>query len=142
MNTKNGIALFVSLIFAIAMFSQTSEKEEIQEVIEQSYIKGLIDAGDFDEARKGIHENFIIWGHRDTTLTSKTRDEWIAQRKKRPDLAKVDYSIVFIDISDEAASAKVEMSRGNIWAVDYIFLYKFKNTWRIVSAIDHVKRLD
>ena len=82
----------------------------------------------------------MILGHRDTLLTKKTRDQWIEQRSKRGNLAKVSFKIVYIDIEGDAASAKLELRRESLIAIDYVFLYKFNDTWRIVSAIDHAKR--
>ena len=71
-----------------------------------------------------------------------TRDEWIKQRKKSGNLPEVSYTIVFIDIEGDAASAKVELKREKLFAVDYVFLYKFIDKWRIVSAIDNIRRND
>jgi len=34
------------------------------------------------------------------------------------------------------------MTRGDIIAHDYIFLYKFNDGWRIISAIDEVKKVN
>ena len=128
------------LLFSLNLFAQSSDKNKVEEVIINAYIHGLIDAKDFKKAKEGIHEDFIIWGHRDTLLTKKTRDEWIKQRKKSGNLPEVSYTIVFIDIEGDAASAKVELKREKLFAVDYVFLYKFNDKWGIVSAIDHVTR--
>ena len=130
----------VFIFFSLNLSSQSIDKEKVEEVIVNSYIHGLIDAKDFMKAREGIHEDFIILGHRDTLLTKKTRDEWIEQRKKRQHLPEVSYNIVYIDIEGDAASAKLELQRECHFAVDYVFLYKFNEHWRIVSAIDHAKQ--
>lgn len=122
------------------VFSQEKDKKDIEKVIVESYIHGLIDGEDYDKAKEGIHEDFVILGHTDSIITKKTRDEWIAQRSKRMIMLKVKYDIEYIDITGDAASAKITLSRGQILATDYVFLYKFSNGWKIVSAIDHVKR--
>lgn len=134
------IVIFGLLTLPVKLLSQSDDKIKVKEVIVDSYIHGLIDARDFGKAKEGIHEDFVILNHRDTLLIKKTRDQWIEQRKKRGKLEYVTYDIVFVDIEGEAASAKIELKRGELHVVDYVFLYKFKNGWRIVSAIDTVKR--
>ncbi|MEM1137935.1 MAG: nuclear transport factor 2 family protein [Bacteroidota bacterium] len=131
--------LTIVLLFSFNLFSQTSDKKKVEEVIVDSYIHGLIDAKDFEKAKKGIHEDFIILRHNDSLLIKKTRDEWIQQRKERVNLPEVSYNIVYIDIEGDAASAKIEFEREQLIAIDYIFLYKFNDNWRIVSAIDSFK---
>ncbi len=140
MKTKSLLIFFIIISCSLQVFSQTDDKKLIENVIIKSYIHGLIDGENFQEAKKGIHENFVIWGRRDSLLTQKTRDEWIEQRKKRGNLKKVDYTIIYIDIEGSAANAKIKLTRGNLLATDYLFLYKFNNSWKIVSAIDHIKR--
>ena len=141
MNQTNILLITTFLLLTINLFSQSNDKQIVEKVIVNSYINGLIDGEDFEKAKEGIHENFIIWGHTDSLLTKKTRDDWISQRKKRTNLPKVNYTIIYIDIEGDAASAKIKMTRQNIIAVDYVFLYRFNERWRIVSAIDHVKRI-
>ena len=128
------------LLCSSNLLSQTNDTLRVKEVLVNSYIHGLIDAKDFDQAREGIHEDFVILGHRDIMLTKKTRDQWIAEREKRGSLPEVSYTIVFLDVVGDAASAKLELQREELVAIDYVFLYKFNNDWRIVSAIDHAKR--
>lgn len=137
---KSLIILIAICSFAIISKAQDHDKKLIEKTIVESYIKGLIDAEDFNKAKEGIHEDFTILGYKDTLLTKKTRDEWIAQRSMRMGLQKVEYKIEFIDIDGDAASSKIVFSRGNIKAIDYVLLYKFNEKWRIVSAIDNVKR--
>ena len=139
MNQVNILITTAFILFSFNLFSQSNDKQKVEKVIIDSYIHGLIDAYDFEKAKKGIHEDFVILGHKDSLLIKKTRDEWIQQRKKRTDLPKVRYTIVYIDIEGDAASAKIEFEREKLVAIDYVFLYKFNDNWRIVSAIDHFK---
>lgn len=122
--------------------AENKDYKFVKEVIIESYIHGLIDGEDYKKAKEGIHKDFVIWGHSDSLLTQKSRDEWIKQRKSRPNLKKVTYDIEYIDIEGEAANSKIKLIRGNIIAYDFIFLYKFNSDWKIVSAIDHVERLN
>ena len=142
MRRTNILLIPVFILLSVNLFSQSEDQQKIESIIINSYIRGLIDARDFEKAKEGIHEDFVIWGHKDSLLTQKTRDDWIEQRKKRKNLPQVSYIISYIDIEGDAASAKIKMTRENIVAVDYIFLYRFKKEWRIVSAIDHVERLE
>lgn len=138
---KKVITLSCLLAIPFFIFSQEPDSLQIRSVIENSYIEGLINGKDFVEAKKGIHHDFKILGRKEDSLTEKSIDDWIKQRKKRPDLEEVRYKICFIDIEENAAVSKIEMFRGKIKAVDYVFLYKFNSGWKIVSAIDNVKRI-
>lgn len=138
MKTTKLPLLLLFMLLQSALYSQTSDSIKVREVLVDSYVNGLIDAKDFGKAREGIHEEFMILGHKDTLLTKKTRDQWIEQRAKRGYLPEVDYTIEYIDIVGDAASAKLLLKRGEITATDYVFLYRFNDKWRIVSAIDHV----
>ena len=139
MNKTLFLLTIVLLLFPFNLISQSRDKKKVEEVIVDSYIHGLIDAKDFQKAKQGIHEDFTILGHKGSSLTKKTRDEWIQQRKERLSLPEVSYTIVYIDIEGDAASAKIELEREKLVSIDYIFLYKFDDNWRIVSAIDHFK---
>mgnify|MGYP006293925135 FL=1 len=125
-----------------SVLAENTDFKFIKKVIIESYIHGLIDGEDYEKAREGIHKDFVILGHSDSLLTQKSRDEWIEQRKSRPNLKKVTYDIEYIDIEGEAANSKIKLIRGNIIAYDFIFLYKFNSDWKIVSAIDHVEKLN
>jgi len=131
--------LFVSNSF---LYSQNRDSIQISHVIKKSYIEGLINGKDFNEARKGMHKDFLIFGHKKDSLTLKSIDKWITQREKRKNLPDVKYKIEFIDIEKDAATAKIEMYRNKIKAVDYVFLYKFNSGWKIVSAIDDISQID
>lgn len=141
---KKNILFITACILIVTnnLFSQSNDKEQIKKIIIDSYIHGLIDGEDFNKAKEGIHKDFIIFGHKDSILTKKTRDGWIEQRKSRTNLEKVKYKILYVDVEDEAANAKIKLQRGSIIANDYISLYKFNSKWKIVSAIDHVKRIE
>ena len=112
----------IPMLFHINLSSQTSAEKEVEKVIVESYIQGLINARDFEHAKKGIHEDFMMLGHEDTLLTKKTRDEWIEQRKKHLNLTDAAFTIAYIDIEGDAASSKVRLKRDNLMATDYVFL--------------------
>jgi len=68
---KSSLIFTVLLLIGSNLFSQSGDKLIVENIIVSSYIKGLINAEDFNAAREGIHEDFIIWGHRDSLLTKK-----------------------------------------------------------------------
>ena len=131
------ISIFI-LGFLTLQAESGGDQELVKQLVVKSYVEGLINAKDFDSARAGIHQGFKILGNRGTEMTEKGLGAWIEARGKRLHLPPVTYKIPLIDIKRKAAVVRIDMVRGTLQATDYVFLYKFKEGWRIVSAIDDV----
>ena len=114
-------------------------KAAIEEVVVLAYVEGLINAKDFDAARRGIHEDFKILGNRGTQMSQRGLEAWIDSRSRRMHLPPANYVIPLIDTQGKAAVVRVDLTRGKLHATDYVFLYQFDDGWRIVSAIDDVE---
>ena len=70
-------------------------------------------------------------------------DDWIAgieKRKASPDYKpeKWDYRFVFIDVTESAAVAKIELSKDSKHIfTDYLSLLKFDEGWKITDKVYH-----
>lgn len=59
-------------------------------------------------------------------------------KRNNPELwkGKTTYAFKLIDITRNAACAKIEVYKNNaFFSTDYMLLYKFKDGWKIVSKI-------
>ncbi|MFO7938689.1 MAG: nuclear transport factor 2 family protein [Bacteroidales bacterium] len=126
--------------------SDDAEKEAIKEVIQNSYVDGLQNNGDVDIIREGFHPGFNLLGVRQNALTKYPIYSWLESFQKRKfanpnpptDEQKVTSKYLLIDITGNAAMAKIELWRNDVRLfTDYLQLYKFEEGWRIVSKIYH-----
>jgi hypothetical protein len=120
------------------------EKESIQNIIRTAYVDGLQNKGPKEAIEKGFHPGFDLLGIRNNELTKWPIYSWIQFHEKKllenPAPPKkeevVTCSFPFIDISGNAAVAKVELFKGGEKIfTDYLSLYKFEEGWKIVSKI-------
>jgi hypothetical protein len=149
MNGKSGFLLLLLLGMAVAVTGAKAAPEtdaatqEIQSLIEASYINGAFNALDTKTMREGFHPSFAIHGVRDGALSRYPIDEWIAGIDKRKAAAdfdaskeKWDHKFVFIDVTGNAAVAKIELSRqGKHVYTDYLSLLKLADGWKITDKV-------
>ena len=141
-------------MFAIALYFSSSaqtiskneaEIEAIKKTIQTAYVEGLQNEGDFTKIDKGFHPDFeLLIPDKSGELTKYSLTEW--KEKIRKDLASgklpkkgediVSIKFLFVDVTGNAAVAKFEFYVGQkLTFVDYQFLYKFQEDWKIVSKI-------
>ena len=143
--------LFVFLLLGLLAFSfyakeveRNAELEEnaIKQVIEKAYIQGIHGNQDENIVKSGFHQEFNMLVLQEDTIEKFTVDEWLKRienmKVENPKLWETEttYDFRLIDITGYAAVAKLDVYRGEVhFSTDYMFLYKFKNGWRIVSKI-------
>ena len=134
----------LSLFIAVGLFAQAeAQKEEIIKVIDAAYVQGIHNATDIDNINKGFHPGFNLLGldKRGNTVSKYPIYDWEANVRKKVDAEQLPTVVTtakypLIDITGHAAVAKVELFReGKQIYTDYLFLYKFKEGWRIVSKV-------
>lgn len=135
--------LLVFLIIGYDLKGQTNDSLAIANIIQSAYVEGLQNEGDSVKIDAGFHSQFqMIRRAENDNLLLYPITEW---RKKaieakengylpRPKSKEVSIEFVFIDISGDAAVAKVKYFEGKAHTyTDYITLYKFGEDWKIVS---------
>lgn len=135
------IILFAALcILATGLRAQTPDENAIRSVIDQAYIEGLHNGGSLDATRQGFHPGFNLLILRNNMLEALPIYNWIQgtemRRKNQPqtDTVKTVCHYKFIDITGDAAVAKIELHRsGKLIFTDYLSLYRFEEGWRIVG---------
>ncbi len=117
-------------------------KEAVEKVIVDAYIKGIHGNQDEKPIRNGFHEDFCMYVKAGETVQKVTIKEWLTRieemKKQNPELwkGKTTYTFKLIDITGNAACAKIEVYKGNtFFSTDYMLLYKFTDGWKVVSKI-------
>jgi len=142
------IILFISMLsicaFATSQEDIKKEKEVIKKVVQTAYIDGLQNKGDLELTEKGFHPGFNLLIMKNDMLEKLPIYSWMqyAEMKKakdpnppsEEDIVTCEY--LNIDVSGTAAVVKLKFLKGgkHIYT-DYLSLYKFSDSWRIVSKI-------
>ena len=127
-------AIIIS-IFTITASAQTSEKDAVRVPLE-NYIKAHA-TGDGEYVRKAFHTEGNLIFIRDGKYTTRSFADFIAgfTGKPAPDEAQRKRSIESIDISGNAAVAKIVLDYPTVRFVDYMSLLKMGDEWKIVAKV-------
>jgi hypothetical protein len=123
-------------LFAVSAFAQNSEADAVRVPLE-NYIKAHA-TGDPEYARKAFHtEGNMIW-IRDGNYSSETFDSFIKRAftgKPAADEAqrKNGRKIEAIDVTGNAAIARIVLDYPSVKFVDYMTLLKINGEWKIVN---------
>ena len=133
------LALLVSTVTACNRLSAapSSERDAVAATV-QLYFQGHA-TGDGQYFRKAFHGEAKLFWVKDGALAQKTSAEFAAGASGKPadDEAKRVRRIALIDISGDAAIAKVELDYPSGPIVDYLSLLKLDGRWVIVNKIFH-----
>ena len=139
---KKTLILFVMAIMGTVgqSHAQSTDEAAVKRVIQEAYIDGIQNLGDLDAVRNGFHPDFEMLINRNGQLSKLPISQWLErleQRKANPPATappKVTGKFLDVDITGNAAMVKLELHRENrLIFTDYLLLYKFGNSWRIVS---------
>jgi hypothetical protein len=132
-----GAALFVLASATQASAQGASRDEEaIQEVLETAYVQGLHILRDEEVVRQGFHPDFIMTVHDGDGVILVPLDMWLERLELdgQPNPGHVEAQVEFIDVTGEAASAKLQIYEdGEHLYTDYFGLYKMPDGWKIVN---------
>ncbi|UCH93976.1 MAG: nuclear transport factor 2 family protein [Candidatus Aminicenantes bacterium] len=141
------VLLMVLVLWTFVVGEDTSkddkERSEIKAVIENAYIQGVHIKQEPEAMKKGFHPEFNMLVLKDGEMTKVPINQWIEkvkESKKNPGPSKVKttYRFSLIDVTGNAAVAKIEVYKDSIHVfTDYMSLYKFKEGWKIVNKIFH-----
>lgn len=143
--TLLGAGLGLAATAALISAGTDTSKDQVVDVIKASYLNGAFNDLDTATMRKGFHPAFEIHGVQNGDLRRYPIDEWIAsieKRKAAPDFdpadQKWDYKLAMVDVTGDAAMAKIELSKdGTHIYTDYLSLLKLKDGWKITDKIYH-----
>lgn len=138
------IALVLSFIVALPLFAQGpsagAEDAAVRAAIEH-YFRGHA-TGDGAHFRRVFHPESKLFWVRDAKFSSRTSEEYIAGSRGTPaaDEAQRKRSIDWIDVTGDAAVAKVRLVYPEVTFVDYMSLLKLDGEWKIVNKTFHADR--
>jgi hypothetical protein len=127
--------ILVMVLFQSTVFAQTkhnkSEKEQIEETL-MHYIEGTAN-GDTKRLQKAFHPNFNLYSVANDSLKIWKGQEYIDNFKEGKKSNRIG-RILFIDIENDAATAKVEilMPERQRNYTDYFLLLKYESEWKII----------
>jgi hypothetical protein len=131
------LTAFILFVFAGPSFAQADEKEAARVPLE-NYIKAHA-TGDPEFARKAFHtDGNLIW-IREGKYTTRSFADFISgfngkpadDEEKRKDHRKIES----IDVSGNAANAKIILDYPTVRFVDYMTMLKINGEWKIVSKV-------
>jgi Putative lumazine-binding len=131
------VAALVLLGAAAAQAQQAAADAAVRKPLEL-YIQGHA-TGNGDFWRQAFHPSARIEGIRDGTLLSRTVTEFAAGASGKPadDEAQRKRRIVSVDVTDDAAFAKIELDYPKVKFTDYFTLLKVDGEWKIMSKVYH-----
>ena len=122
-------------LFSSAVCAQTAEKDAVRIPLE-NYLKGHA-TGDGEYMRKAFHTEGNLIFIRDGKFTTRSFADYIAGFTGKPaaDEAQRKRSIEAVDVSGNAAAAKIILDYPTTRFVDYMSLLKIDGEWKIVTKI-------
>jgi hypothetical protein len=132
---KTALITFLISSFALATIAQTPEKDAVRIPLE-NYIKGHA-TGDGEYMRKAFHTEGNLIFIREGNFMTRSFADYIAGFTGKPaaDEANRKRSIDAIDVSGNAAVAKIILDYPTTRFVDYMSLLKINGEWKIVTKI-------
>lgn len=134
---RRALASLAVLLLALSLPGSAAPPEEADPAVRapvEAYLRGHA-TGDGEEWRRAFHPSAMVTGLRDGKLQAMTAPEFVSRAPGRPpaDEAKRKRRIVSIDVSGDAAVAKVELDYPAVFFVDYLSLLKVDGEWKIAQ---------
>lgn len=141
------ILVFILLLGFQFLSAQKADKAAIKSVIQTAYVDGLFNKGDTIAIRKGFHPSFRLLGQAEKgKMRSLFIDEWVEIVAKRieagafPAKKEKEVSVKFlkIDVVENVAMVKLAFLVGGKKSyIDFISLYKYEESWKLVNKVYH-----
>jgi hypothetical protein len=136
--------LSVLLLAAAPLFAEGpsagAEDAAVRAAIEH-YMRGHA-TGDGAHHRKVFHPESKLFFIREGKFTQRTSEEYIAGASGKPaaDEAQRQRRIDWIDVTGDAAVAKLTLTYPEVTFTDYMSLLKIDGEWKIVNKTFHADR--
>jgi hypothetical protein len=141
---KKAVLLISAIVIAslaawTAAGAQSSEEAAVRKALEH-YLQGHA-TGKADEHRKAFHTEMRMSFLRDGKLNHRTLEEYLSGSTGKPadDEAKRKRWIESVDITGNAAIAKLVLDYPSARITDYMSLLKVDGEWKVVGKIFHVE---
>jgi len=127
-------------VLNLAVLAAPASEEEAVRAAAEHYLKGHA-TGDPEEFRKAFHPELKMFWVKDGALLQRTSAEYIAGASGKPadDEASRKRRIASVDVTGDAAVAKVELDYPKAFITDYLSMLKVNGEWKVVNKIFTVK---
>lgn len=134
------LLLLAALTIAAPAFAQEKDEAGARAAVNH-YLAGHA-TGSPDEFRAAFHPKAMLYWNRDGAFAERTSADYIAGAPGKPaaDEAQRRRSIESLDVTGNAAMAKVVLDYPSVKFTDYLSLVKADGEWRIVNKIFNVER--
>lgn len=131
------IALALLLLAAMPLFASPDDEAEIRAVVEKYFAAHATGQG--APLLEAFHPDWKMLSVRDGALVTKTRDEFVSGFKGTApaDEAQRKRTIELIDVTGNAAMAKLRLDYPATTFVDYMLLLKVDGRWQVVTKAFH-----
>ena len=134
---KFALIFVVALTVAVAVWWPTRAQDKDEAGVRQAieyYFQGHA-TGNGEHHKKAFHPEAKLFWIREGQFTQRTSAEYIAGSSGKPaaDEAQRKRSITMIDITGNAAVAKVVLDYPQVRFTDYMSLLKIDGEWKIVN---------
>lgn len=136
------LLLLAALTIAAPALAQEKDEAGARAAVNH-YLAGHA-TGSPDEFRAAFHPKAMLYWNRDGALAERTSADYIAGASGKPaaDEAQRRRAIESLDVTGNAAMAKVVLDYPSVKFTDYLSLVKADGEWRIVNKIFNVERKD
>ncbi len=116
-----------------------ANEAEVRAALEH-YLQGHA-TGDGAHHKLVFHPDSKLYFNRDGKFSTRTSADYIAGSPGKPaaDEAQRKRRIVMVDVTGDAAVAKIELDYPNALLTDYFTLLKVDGTWMIMNKIFHTQ---
>jgi hypothetical protein len=123
-----------------AFSTQTADEREVRAALEH-YLAGHA-TGDGAHFKMVFHPDSKLYFNRDGQFSTRTSADYIAGASGKPaaDEAQRKRRIASVDVTGDAAMAKVELDYPTVFFTDYFNLLKVDGKWLIVNKTFHARR--
>lgn len=130
------LSALVALTTAPAWAQSTNPEEAAVRAALEHYLAGHA-TGDGQHFAMVFHPESKLFWVRDGQLATRTSGDYIAGAAGKPaaDEAKRKRRIAAVDVTGDAAMAKVELDHPDVFFTDYFALLKVNGEWKIVNKI-------
>jgi hypothetical protein len=134
------LLLLAALTIATPAFAQEKDEAGARAAVNH-YLAGHA-TGSPDEFRAAFHPKAMLYWNKDGAFAERTSADYIAgaSGKPAPDEAQRRRAIESLDVTGNAAMAKVVLDYPSVKFTDYLSLVKAGGEWRIVNKIFNVER--
>lgn len=134
------LLLIAALVVATPAFAQEKDEAGARAAVNH-YLAGHV-TGSADEFRAAFYPKGMLYWNKDGAFAERTVADFIAGAPGKPaaDEAQRRRSIESLDVTGNAAMAKVVLDYPSVKFTDYLSLVKADGEWRIVNKIFNVER--